>query len=398
MTPNGIQTSALVNRAEVVFRQHFGRASVHQVRAPGRINLIGEHVDYNDGVVLPFAIGLQVVMVAGANGRRVVRIFSNQRSECVEIPLDEPVGKGQPDWGNYIRGVISGFRQGGFAVPGFDAVIESDLPSGAGLSSSAALTVATATLLEALLAEALPPVEKALLCWRAECAFAGLPCGIMDQFACVLGHANQLLLLDCRSRVSTPIPWHGDGLAFLIIDTQVKHNLAHSAYAERRQTCEEAAHGLGVPSLRDWPAERLPEAEKKLSPVAFRRVRHVVTEIARTFAAAEAIQAADWDKLGGLLFASHQSLREDYEVSCPELDEVVRLAEVIGSAGGIIGCRMTGGGFGGAAIALVRTDALDAVKTRLQEDYLRRIPRGLSFIVTTPTDGASRISALESAA
>ena len=165
----------------------------------------------------------------------------------------------------------------------------------------------------------------------------------------------------------------------------------HTAYAERRQTCEDAARTLGVASLRDWPAERLPEAETKLSLVAFRRVRHVVTEIARTFAAAEVIRTAEWDELGRLMFASHASLRDDYEVSCPELDEVVRLAEAIGSDGGIIGCRMTGGGFGGAAIAVVRRDSLPDVQQRLQADYSRRFPRGLSFIVTRPSSGASVI-------
>lgn len=361
------------------------------MRAPGRINLIGEHVDYNDGVVLPFAIGPQLAMAAAPNETRIVRIASAGWDRKLAIALDQPLSRGQPEWSNYIRGVLAGIQQRGITINGFDAVIESDLPHGAGLSSSAALTVGTATLIEALLGRPLPPAEKALLCWRAESDFAGLPCGIMDQFACVFGRENHLLLLDCRSQALAPIPWPEDAPAFLIIDTQVKHSLAHTAYAERRQTCEDAARTLGVASLRDWPVGRLREAEARLSPVAFRRVRHVVTEIARTFAAAEAIRAADWIGLGRLMFASHASLRDDYEVSCPELDEVVRLAASIGTAGGLIGCRMTGGGFGGSAIAVVRPDALDTVQARLQSEYQSRFPLGLSFLMTRPAAGASVI-------
>lgn len=377
------------DRAKAAFTARFERVPTHLVRAPGRINLIGEHVDYNDGVVLPFAIGPQLVMAVAPNETRVARIASAGWDQPVTISLADPVVQGEPAWGNYIRGVLAGFQQLGVIINGFDAVIESDLPHGAGLSSSAALTVATATLVEALLGRPLPPVEKALLCWRAECDFAGLPCGIMDQFVCVFGRENQLSLLDCRSRALTPIPWPEAAPALLIIDTQVKHSLAHTAYAKRRQSCEDSARNLGVVSLRDWPVARLPEARAKLTSVAFRRMRHVVTEIARTLAAAEAIRAADWSELGHLMFASHASLRDDYEASCDELDEVVRLAESIGTTGGIIGSRMTGGGFGGSAIAVVRPDALDAVQARLQADYQGRFPRGLSFIVTRPAAGAS---------
>ncbi|HTH48285.1 MAG TPA: galactokinase [Candidatus Limnocylindria bacterium] len=380
---------ALVAEAQRGFTERFGRAATRLVRSPGRVNLIGEHLDYNDGPVLPLAIGPQLVFAAAANGLGCVRVWSAAFGEGCEISLTRPFTRGEPRWSNYLRGVLAGWRQAGLVVPGFDVVIVGDLPAGGGLSSSAALEVGTATLLEALTGTALVPEEKALLCQRAEHDFAGLPCGFMDQFACVFGRADHLLLLDCRSRETTLIPWTAEDLVFLVIDTQVKHDLATSAYAERRRTCEDSARRLGVTSLRDWPVARLPEAQSRLDEVAFRRVRHVVTEIARTFAAASAIQTGAWSELGRLMTESHASLRDDYEVSCAELDEVVRLATELGAAGGVIGCRMTGGGFGGSAIALVRREELATVQGRLQSGYACQFPHGLKFMVTRAANGVS---------
>ncbi len=386
LNPSG---PALVAEARSVLAARFGRAAMHLVRAPGRVNLIGEHLDYNDGPVLPLAIEPQILFAAAPNGLECMRLWSAVFGEGCEISLTEPLERGEPGWSNYIRGVLAGWQRTGRTLPGFDAVIVSDLPAGGGLSSSAALEVGMATLLEALTGAPLIPEEKALLCQRAEHDFAGLPCGFMDQFACVFGREDHLLLLDCRSRETTLIPWTADELVFLVIDTQVKHELATSAYAERRRTCEDSARRLGVASLRDYPVSRLPEAQSRLDAVGFRRVRHVVTEIARTFAAGSAIQAADWPALGRLMAASHASLRDDYEVSCAELDEVVRQATGLGEAGGVIGCRMTGGGFGGSAIALVRREQLASVQAQVQSAYIRRFPRGLKFIVTRAADGAS---------
>ncbi len=386
LNPSG---PALVAEARRIFTARFGRAPTQLVRAPGRVNLIGEHLDYNYGPVLPLAIEPQILFATAPNGLECVRLWSAVFGEGCEISLTEPLMRGEPGWSNYIRGVLAGWQRSGRTLPGFDAVIVSDLPAGGGLSSSAALEVGMATLLEALTGAPLIPEEKALLCQRAEHDFAGLPCGFMDQFACVFGRADHLLLLDCRSRETTLIPWTADDLVFLVIDTQVKHDLATSAYAERRRTCEAAAHRLGVTSLRDWPEARLSEAESLLDAVAFRRVRHVVTEIARTFAAASAIRTGAWSELGRLMFASHDSLRDDYEVSCAELDEVVRLTQELGEAGGVLGCRMTGGGFGGSAIALVRREQLGWVWERLRSAYMCRFPRGVKFIVTRAADGAS---------
>jgi galactokinase len=384
-----VSTMALIAEARRVFTERFGRAPTVFVRAPGRVNLIGEHLDYNDGPVLPLAIEPQIVFAAAPNPSDRIRLWSSAFGEGCEISLAQPLARGEPVWSNYVRGVLAGWRLAGRTLSGFDAVIVADLPAGGGLSSSAALEVGLATLLEALNGVPLEPAEKALLCQRAEHEFAGLPCGFMDQFACVFGREGHLLLLDCRTRETALIPWQADDLEFLIIDTQVKHDLATSAYAERRRSCEAAACRLRVPSLRDWPASRLQEAQSRLDALTFRRVRHVVTEIERTFAAASAIRAAHWPELGRLMLASHTSLRDDYEVSCAELDEVVRLATASGETGGVIGCRMTGGGFGGSAIALVRRAELAEVQERLQSGYARRFPRGVKFIVTRAAAGAS---------
>ena len=216
---------------------------------------------------------------------------------------------------------------------GFDAVIESTLPYGGGLASSAALEVATATLLEAMTGQTLDPIEKALLCQQAEHDFAGVPCGIMDQFTSILARENHALLLDCRSRTTTPVAMTDPAVTVLIINTNIRHKLAESEYAKRRSQCEAAARVLKVPALRDATPEALEAARGQMDPVVFRRARHVITENERTLQAAKAIQASDWPAVGQLMYASHASLRDDYEVSCPELDTVVEIAQAMGDGG-----------------------------------------------------------------
>ena len=282
------------------------------------------------------------------------------------------VERGEPGWSNYVRGVIAGFQKPGKKVAGFDAVIESNLPYGGGLASSAALEVAAATLLEAMTGQALDPIEKALLCQQAEHDFAGVPCGIMDQFTSILGQENHALLLDCRSRTTTPVPMTNPDVTVLIINTNVRHKLAEGEYAKRRSQCEAAARVLKVAALRDATLEALEAARGQLDPVVFRRARHVISENERTLQAARAIQASDWAAVGQLMYASHASLRDDYEVSCPELDAVVEIAQEIGEAGGVIGCRMTGGGFGGCAVSLVKTDAVQRITRRLDAAYEKK--------------------------
>ncbi len=362
------------------------------VHAPGRVNLIGEHTDYNDGFVLPMAIEVGVTITAQPRGDRLVRMKTDRMVGRLEVSLSEPLTRGEPSWGNYVRGVLAGFQRLGVAVPGFDAEITGNLPTGGGLSSSAALEVATATLIEALTGHLLDLEDKALLCQRAEHEFAGVPCGIMDQFAVVFGRAGHALLLDCRSRERTLVPMPGGEVTVLIINTMVKHALTDGGYAKRRDQCYAAAAALGVPMLREATLAQLEAARDSMPPGDFLRARHVISENTRTLAAVEALQRADWSTLGRLMYESHASLRGDFEVSCAELDAVVDIAGQLGEAGGVMGCRMTGGGFGGCAVALVRADCLPAIQAHLEAEYERRTGIRPVMLATRPADGARRLT------
>jgi galactokinase len=272
-------------------------------------------------------------------------------------------------------------------------MINSTVPLGGGLSSSAALEVATATLLEVITGKKLDPVEKALLCQKAEHDFAGMPCGIMDQFISVMGRENRILLLDCRSRKPELVPMTDPSVAVLIINTNVKHELTGSEYPARRKQCEAAAKILGVPSLRDATTGLLEKARDKMDKVVFRRARHVIGEIERTVHAAEGVRASNWPAVGRLMYASHRSLRDDYEVSCQELDAAVEIAEAIGITGGVYGCRMTGGGFGGCAVALVKSDAVEAISKKIAADYKKKTGIEATIFVSRPAAGATVIKA-----
>jgi len=385
----------LAQAAEEEFARRFDRPPRWLVAAPGRVNLIGEHTDYNDGFVLPMAIDRHVVIAAdriGVTNDRVApgqaRLFSLALGEWAQVAVAVPIPPGTGTWGCYVQGVIAGCLAAGLDPGAFDAVVHSDLPLGGGLSSSAALEVATATLVEAMTGSRLEPLRKALLCQKAEHDFAGVPCGIMDQCASIMGRAGALLLLDCRSRTTQLIPLADPQVAALIVNSNVKHALSDGGYATRRRQCEEAARLLGIASLRDASMDQLERARGTLDDVHFRRVRHVLSEIDRTVQTADALRRGDWDAVGRHMVASHASLREDYEVSCPELDVLVELAAAIGPAGGMIGARMTGGGFGGCTVSLVRREALDQIIPRIQEGYLRKTGRQATFCVTQPVEGA----------
>jgi galactokinase len=358
------------------------------VAAPGRVNLIGEHTDYNDGFVLPMAIERYTVMAADRNTSGVVTLHSLTTGETATFGVRGGVEPGQPAWSNYVRGVIAGFQRAGVKIAGFDAVIDSTLPYGGGLASSAALEVAAATLLEAMEHRPLEPLEKALLCQRAEHEFAGVPCGIMDQFTSILAGKDRALLLDCRSLKATPVPMTDPTMSVMIINTNVRHRLTESEYAQRRSRCELAARALQVPALRDTTLQALEAARPGMDAVAFRRARHVVSENERTLQAAKAIQASDWATMGQLMYASHASLRQDYEVSCPELDAVVEIAQAIGESGGVIGCRMTGAGFGGCAVSLVRTEAVASITRQIDGPYEKRTGRQATIFSSRPAAGA----------
>ena len=378
----------MASRAAQLFARCFGRPPRWLVAAPGRVNLIGEHTDYNDGFVLPMAIRRYILIAADANAKRQVTLHSETTGETASFSVRPKVERGEPGWSNYVRGVIAGFQKLGKGTTGFDAVIESTLPLGGGLASSAALEVATATLLEAMAGTALEPLEKALLCQQAEHDFAGVPCGIMDQFTSILAQEDHALLLDCRSRTATSVAMTDPTVTVLIINTNVRHKLAESEYAKRRSQCEAAARVLKVAALRDATPEALEAARRQMEPVVFRRARHVISENARTVQAAQAIQASDWAKVGELMYASHASLREDYEVSCPELDTVVEIAQAIGEAGGMIGCRMTGGGFGGCAVSLVKTDAVQRTTRALDGAYEKKTGHQVNIFSSRPAAGA----------
>jgi len=314
------------------FGHRFGRRPTVS-RAPGRVNLIGEHTDYNEGFVLPMAIDRYTILVGDRNTKREVTLHSVTTGETANFSVRVPVQPGQPSWSNYVRGVVAGFQKRGGKVSGFDAIIDSTVPFGGGVSSSAALEVATATLMEALTGQKLDPIEKALLCQQAEHAFAGVPCGIMDQFTSVLAQQDHALLLDCRSLDYEYVPFHLPEITLAVYDTRVPHTLATSGYNERRSQCEQAVAllapivqretpGRVVESLRDVTAADLARHGAALPDIPLRRARHIVSENARVLAAVAALRAGDAATLGALIYASHASLRDDYAVSCAELDAV----------------------------------------------------------------------------
>jgi len=398
----------LVASASRRFEDRYGRRPRWIVAAPGRVNLIGEHVDYNDGFVLPMAIERYCVIAAGdcphfaadvgqqGIAQRYKKgtvptatIFSVATNEEVDIPVAAPQRHPTPGhWSNYVAGVIAGCAASGMRPDGFQAVIESSVPYGGGLSSSASLEVAVATLIEAMTRTTLEPVKKALLCQKAEHEYAGVPCGIMDQFASVMARADHLMLLDCRSQKIEHKPLVDPGVTVLIINTNVKHELSGGEYAERRGQCESAARKLGVPSLRDATMAQLDARRGQLDPVEFRRARHAIGEIDRTAQAAAVLKIGDWPQVGRLMYASHDSLRDDYEVSCRELNLLVDLARKLGAEGGIIGSRMTGGGFGGCTVSLVETDKLENIAGFLTEHYRAETGIEPTVLTSRPARGA----------
>ncbi|MCX8496836.1 MAG: galactokinase [Akkermansiaceae bacterium] len=373
------------------FQKSYGRPPRWIAAAPGRVNVIGEHTDYNDGFVLPMAIEFYSVMAADrpVDGREVITLRSTLEPEVATIDLSRPVVPGVPKWGNYPRGVVAGFLARGIQPGGLEVLLHSTVPLGSGLSSSAALEVCTATLLEAVTGSTLDPVEKALLCQKAEHDFAGVPCGIMDQFISALGREGHLLLLDCRTRKTEIVPLQDPSVALLIINTNVKHELSGGEYAERRAQCEEAARNLGVKSLRDVNVEQLEKGKSKMRDLVYRRARHVIGEISRTVSAVGSVRQSDWPAVGRLMYASHVALRDDYEVSCPELDAVVKIAESIGEQGGVYGCRMTGGGFGGCCVALVKASSVDGITKKIASDYKVRTGITATIFSSRPAAGAT---------
>ncbi len=378
--------------AEKSFVGRFGRLPQWLVAAPGRVNLIGEHTDYNEGFVLPMAIDRGVTIAAGPVDAAPprMRVYSAAVGGSVDIALDS-VHKDAPGaWSNYVRGVVAGFRDRGQSIPSMDALVLSNLTLGGGLSSSAALEVATATLLEAATGIELAAIDKVELCQRAEHEYAGVPCGLMDQLASVFGDRRGPLFIDCRSGATRVVPM-GAEVAVVISNTGVRHALGDGEYARRRAECERAARALGVSALRDATIDMVNAAGDRLDPIARRRARHVVTENERTLAAAAALERGDFTAVGRLFGESHRSLRDDFEVSCQELDILVAAAGDLGDDGGVYGARMTGGGFGGCTVTLVRADRVTGVIEELKRRYAEQTGRVPETFVTRPAPGARRV-------
>ncbi len=352
------------------FRRHFSRPARLVAEAPGRVNLIGEHTDYNEGHVLPLAID-RTVAVAAAPGGDTVLAYSLDYDEDDCFPLAEIQPLPGADWRNYVRGVVWALREAGHRLRGLQLALSGDVPVGAGLSSSAALAVAVAAAFAAAADTSLDPRQAALLAQRAENHFVGVQCGIMDQLAAVFGRQSHALLIDCRSLEVEPVPLElaGLGVAVVIVDSAVRRALGDSPYNERRRECAQAAAALGVPALRDVTPDELETRRRELPPRLYRRARHVATEEARVIATVSALKDGDLDWLGRLLRESHESLRRDFQVSCPELDLLVELAMEVE---GTLGARLTGAGFGGSTVNLVRHESLDAFRHGVVRAYRRR--------------------------
>jgi galactokinase len=351
------------------FRARYGRAP-RLFRAPGRVNLIGEHTDYNGGFVLPMALDRETVVAAAPREDRLVRAHSLNLGESAEFDLDRPGEPRRGLWLDYVEGVARALEARGARLSGADLLIQSDVPAGAGLSSSAALEVSTGLALASVSGARVGLTELALAGQEAEHTYVGTMCGIMDQLVSATGRAGHALLIDCRTLETTPVPLNTDEVAVVICDTRVKHELSSSEYNTRRAECARGVALLreflpGVTQLRDVSVEDFKKHEARLPEPVRARCRHVVTENERTLRAADALRAGDMEQVGRLMYASHDSLRRDYEVSCAELDQLVRIAA---SSGVALGSRMTGGGFGGSTVSLVRRDALaEFTRTTVRE-------------------------------
>jgi galactokinase len=363
-------------------------------RAPGRINLIGEHTDYNDGFVLPMAIDRDTVVAAAVRDDRLIRAHSSAQGEIVELDLDRPGSPRRGVWFDYLEGVAQALIARGKILRGADLLIESNVPVGAGLSSSAALEVSIGFALLVVSGEELDPLSLALAGRDAEHNYVGTMCGIMDQYVATFARAGHALQIDCRSLESILVPVDLSDTAFVVCDTNVKHNLASSEYNKRRAECEQGVQLLrqvlpDIAALRDVSISQFENHKDRLPELIRRRCRHVITENARTLRASEALKARDLKTVGALMAESHRSLRDDYEVSCVELDLMFEIAQSLEQ---VIGARMTGGGFGGCTINLVKHDGLEAFCDAILLGYQRETGITPTRYVVTAADGVSEIT------
>ncbi len=365
------------------FRDRFGAMPDLLIRSPGRVNLIGEHTDYNDGFVLPLAIERALWIALRARPDDTVRMWSalgDQREEFSLSALSRGGG-----WAAYVQGVAYELLRAGKNLAGWEGTIVSNIPTGAGLSSSAALELGVARAFAEVSPFPWDPVEMAVISQRAENDWVGMNCGIMDQLICAAGRADRALLIDCRTLTWTPalLP---PGAVVVVLDTSTRRELVDSAYNDRRRSCEEAASAFGVAALRDLDWATLEGGRERLSPTVFRRARHVVLENRRTLDMAATLNEGNLIAAGELMKASHASMRDDFEISSPALDAMTEAA--LGSPG-CYGARMTGGGFGGSCVALVAADRAGGFETQTLERYERATGLEGTAIPTRPTEGTS---------
>ncbi|MBC6698053.1 galactokinase [Hymenobacter puniceus] len=381
----------LAQKSHDFFQQRYGYAPL-LVRAPGRVNLIGEHTDYNNGFVLPAAINKEIVYAVGLNGLSKARLFSLDKGEAHELQLaGEPMQPGNVLWANYLAGVVAQLQRRGVAVPGFDCVFGGNIPMGAGMSSSAALECGLAFALNELLHLNLSGLELARISQLAEHEFAGVQCGIMDQFASLFGQPGQVVRLDCRSLDYQYFPFDSTAYHLVLCNSGVKHSLASSEYNTRRQECERGVAVLNqyypqVLSLRDATLEQLAQHQQELGDVVYRRCRYVVQENQRVIEACQHLAAGDMVAFGQQMYASHAGLRDDYQVSCAELDVLVQIAQANPA---VLGSRMMGGGFGGCTINLLPAAAVPEFIASTAAAYEQHVGRPLETYQTTIVGGVS---------
>ena len=373
-----------------IFPEYALDSAILEVRAPGRVNLIGEHTDYNDGFVFPMAIDRVTAMVLHRRSDHLIRLYSTAQQQMAEFSILGPVQKNPPAWSLYAKGVCEALRQKGHTGLGADILTDTDIPLGGGLSSSAAFEVAMALALLSAWGQTMPPVDMALACQWAEHHYAGTPCGIMDQFISAMAKAGHAMLLDCRDQSYRQIPLDDPKVCVVIVNSHVKHELVAGEYKNRRSQCQAAVAALAatypaVKALRDVTMPMLQEVQASMAPVVCQRARHVVGENQRALDFAAALQKRDYAACGRLMYASHASLRDDYAVSCPELDTLVDLSR---SVSGVFGARMTGGGFGGCIVVLAKKEAVSQLKQVLEQEYPLRCGKKPGIFATAAGPGA----------
>jgi galactokinase len=385
--------STMAARLRSEFRERYAREP-RLFRAPGRVNLIGEHTDYTEGYVLPLAIDLHAWVAASPRDDSRIRVYSTNVGETAEMDLAKPLPNAEGHWSAYILGVAAVLHSMGMKLRGTDLLVHGNVPMGAGLSSSASVEVASGFAMLAVSGLAMPPEQLAKVCQRAENECAGAMVGIMDQMMACCGRENYALMLDCRTLDYQLLPLFRDA-QFVVCNSMVKHDHASNEYNQRRADCETAASLLAtripeVRTLRDVSAEQLERFRSELPTTVYRRARHVVSENARVLAARVALERGDPQLFGALMKQSHSSLRDDYNVSCAELDTLVELAS---KADGVYGSRMTGGGFGGCTISLVASDHVDLFKRRIAEEYHRATKLTPDVYSFQASDGVQEVMA-----